>query len=106
MVTIDAFASEATTMCERFWTHAETFNAEGCNPLSLLNWRKVWKAGEVVWAHPPVELLLELTQILQHKERYAETIVCCPLWTSAKWFRELYSISEGDFKKCHSRRDP
>jgi hypothetical protein len=97
--TIDAFSSAATAMCDRFWTHSEVPDAEGFNPLNSLKWRSVWKPGEVVWAHPPVELLLELTEILQHPDRHAETIVCCPLWTSAKWFRELYSISEGDYKK-------
>ena len=96
--TVDAFSSEASAMVSRYWTKTKSLGAEGNDSLHVDRWRNVWGAGEVVWAHPPIELLVPLTQVLVRHDRYAETVVCCPLWSSAKWFRELESIADDQFR--------
>lgn len=90
--TVDAFSSEASAMVSSYWTKAATPGAVGND--SLQNWRDVWSADQIVWAHPPVELLPTLATVLAKPDRRAETVVCCPLWSSAKWFRAIESVSD------------
>lgn len=93
--TIDAFASEATAMLPRYWSQLPDMpGAEGTDSLNAKKWKIIWKKGEIVWAHPPVELLNELSEMLKQKERIAETIVCAPVWSATQWFRDLYDVSD------------
>jgi hypothetical protein len=91
--TLDAFASEPTAVCERFWTAAYCENACGTDAL-----RQLWARGERVWAHPPTELLTKLAKLLGDPTRHSEVIVCAPFWPSSKWFRAIEALADDQIK--------
>lgn len=96
--TVDAFASEATAMCTRYWTQSKVPSAEGTDSLHPSKWRVIWKPGEVVWAHPPIELLPALVDILKREDRYAETVVVTPLWYTMDWYTDLWHLADAELR--------
>lgn len=74
---LDAFASEATALCRRFYIPGsdsiDLGTAEGSDSL-----RMSWYRRERVWAHPPVDLLPRLVEVLERPNCTAEVLVCAP----------------------------
>ena len=93
LLTIDAFASEATAVLPRYWTEQPSANSEGVDAL-----RQQWAAGELIWAHPPTDKLAALVKHLKAPERASEVIVCAPYWKSAPWFLDLVAIADEKVK--------
>jgi hypothetical protein len=85
--TVDAFASGATALHERFWAEQPTEWAEAIDAFA-----QPW-AGELVWAHPPPYLLQQLAQLLRAEPR-AAALVCAPYWPGAAWYSDLTLLSE------------
>ena len=86
--TVDAFASEPTTLLSRFWTANYCENAEGTDAM-----KQKWSRGERIWAHPPPELLPPLATLLRDPRRLADVLVCAPFWPSTPWFRDIASLA-------------
>ena len=98
--TIDAFASNATKLLSKFWTDTDipVGSSKDGSFLGVDALAHPWPEGERIWAHPPVELLLELTQKLKSADRLAETIVCAPQHKSKNWYIELTRLSDEQLK--------
>ena len=86
--TVDAFASEPTTLLSRFWTANYCENAEGTDAM-----KQKWARAERIWAHPPPEMLPALVTLLREPRRLAEVLVCAPFWPSTPWFRDIASLA-------------
>jgi len=98
--TIDAFASNATKLLSKFWTDTDlpVGSTKDGSFLGVDALAHPWPEGERIWAHPPVELLFELTQKLKSADRLAETIVCAPQHKSKNWYIELTRLSDEQLK--------
>jgi hypothetical protein len=83
--TVDAFASPATALLPRYWTADCVEGAEATDAFA-----QSWQ-GELVWAHPPPGLLLELVQFLERTR--ARAIVCAPHWPGEAWYPLLLQLS-------------
>ena len=84
--TVDAFASEATRLLDRFWDEGRSPSAEAVDAFAQ-DWSE-----ETVWAHPPPFLLPQLVQFLR-AEPHGGTTVCVPAWPSTSWYPELMHLS-------------
>ena len=87
--TLDAFASVATTTLPRFWTSTPKPGTEGTDAF-----KQDWARPERIWAHPPFELLDDLSFFLDRSERQAEVIVCVPYRPTAPWFFRLAKLAD------------
>ena len=107
---VDAFASEATAMCHRFFIQgsgvdgsalgkddsAERGAAEGIDGIWGMSWTL---KDERVWAHPPKHLLSKLLNVLELPTCTAEVLVCAPddFQNGAKlpkWKLQLLAMSD------------
>ena len=88
LVSIDAFASEPTTLVARFWTAQKCDNAEATDAM-----KQRWSRGERIWAHPPPDMLPRLAQLLKSPNRLSEVFVCAPYWPSTPWFRDVDALA-------------
>ena len=84
---VDAFASDATTMLPRFWAEASGGAAEAVDAFA-----QPWEAEPLVWAHPPPSMLPQLVQLLQ-VQAAASALVCVPHWPGSPWFRMLMEMA-------------
>ena len=84
---VDAFASTASALLPRFW--AET---RGGGEAAVDAFAQPWQDEQLVWAHPPPSMLLQLVQLL-HATQTAAAAVCVPHWPGAHWFRMLMDMS-------------
>lgn len=91
--TVDAFASAATALLPRFWTESPMAEAEATDAL-----QQEWKAGEVIWAHPPSDLLPELVALLENPSRLAEVIVVAPFRPTTQWAWRLAALADDKLK--------
>jgi len=91
--TIDAFASPATALCPRFWTATQMSGSEAIDAFE-----QSWQQGEVVWAHPPSDLLPQLVKMLEKSSRLAEVIVCTPFRPKADWSFDLSRLADDEMK--------
>lgn len=90
--TVDAFASPSTALCPRFWTASQMAGAEAANAF-----KQQWDAGEVIWAHPPANLMPKVVSLLEKDTRLAEVFVVCPKST-ADWAYRLNKLSDGHLR--------
>ena len=88
LVSIDAFASEPTTLVARFWTAQKCDNAEATDAM-----KQRWSRGERIWAHPPPDMLPRLAHLLKSPNRLSEVFVCAPYWPSTPWFRDVDALA-------------
>ena len=88
--TVDAFASEATTLMPRFWAASESASGNSLGTAEAVDaFQQPWGAAERVWAHPPIELLDRLVAFLKSPQRKAEVLVVAPEHRNKGWFLEL-----------------
>ena len=85
-LSVDAFASEATAMLDRFWSEVPSPAAAAVDAFAQ-DWSR-----ERVWAHPPPHLLPQLAQFLRERP-VREALVCVPHWPGAFWFADLLEMS-------------
>ena len=84
--TVDAFASPATAQLPRYWSEFPIAGAEATDALAQ-EWR-----GELVWAHPPPGMLMQLALFLEQTGAAAR--VCAPYWPGAAWYSMLFDLSD------------
>jgi len=89
--TVDAFASPATYLVSRYWTAKEETGAEHTDAFSD---KSRWKRHERIWAHPPLDQLSKLVELLDHPERLSEVVVCAPAHSSQQWFFHLTRLAD------------
>ena len=83
---VDAFASGATSLLQRWWAPTPEVGCEAVDAFA-----QQW-AGQRVWAHPPPSLLPQLVQLLSY-EPQAEALVATPFWPGETWYSMLLHLS-------------
>jgi hypothetical protein len=102
--TLDAFASKATQVLGRFWSSTHVDGVGGFLGVDALE--QPWEHDEVIWAHPPVELLQAVITKLRTRERSAEVIVCAPQHRSRPWYLQLMALSDAQLSFPRGRLGP
>ena len=85
--TVDAFASPATALAQRWWSLGREPMAEACDAFA-----QQW-GGERLWVHPPPSALPRTAQMLRATSG-AEATVCAPHWPGEMWHSQLLEIAD------------
>jgi len=89
----------ATALLPRFWTLKEKSGAEATDAFAQ---GAAWGSDEErIWAHPPLEQIEALIDLIDDAKRKAEVIVVVPHRPSAPWYYRLASLSD-DKLKCRA----